>query len=64
MHLDQGDHIFYDKASIVMEIPRLPSDLSWPLLMLTQIAGNEALPPTQLVVSFQKLPQELQHLGY
>jgi hypothetical protein len=28
-----------------MEIPRLPSHFNWPIFMLTDIAGNEALLP-------------------
>ena len=39
-------HLFYSKAPVAMEIPRLPSNFCWPLLMLTEIAGNEALLPS------------------
>jgi hypothetical protein len=46
-------HLFHSKASIAMEIHRLPSHFSWPFLTLTDIAGNEALLPAPSAVTSQ-----------
>jgi hypothetical protein len=46
-------HLFHSKVSIAMEISRLPSYFNWPIFMLTDIAGNEALLLAPLVATSQ-----------